>query len=224
MRKISAIQSLVFLGLLALSLTSGIAASWLLLGSLPLGDFRGVTLVGAAVIFIYLSTFLVYRLFLYASPLTEGDIAEGSREEFILNVDTLFYVVMFYPIIRSYILPVPVMRLVYLALGARLGTNTYSGGSILDPPLTKVGSNTIIGHDAVLFSHAIEGRHLALGMIEIGDNVTIGSKAIIMSDVKIGSGAIVSAGALVRKGTRIGPGEIWGGVPARLIKQIQTTD
>ena len=96
--------------------------------------------------------------------------------------------------------------------------NTYSAGAILDPPLTFVGANTIIGHDAALFSHAIEGSHFSLNAIRIGDNVTIGATAVIMSDVIIGDGAIVSAGAVVSKGTRIAAGEVWGGMPARLLK------
>jgi acetyltransferase-like isoleucine patch superfamily enzyme len=110
------------------------------------------------------------------------------------------------------------MRLVYQALGTRMGANTYSAGVILDPPLTELGANCIIGHDAVLFSHAIEGRHFALSRIKAGDNVTIGATAVIMSGVSIGDGAIVSAGSVVLKDTRIGPGEIWGGVPAKRIK------
>ena len=72
------------------------------------------------------------------------------------------------------------MRLVYLALGARLGENTYSAGVIMVPPLTQIGANTIIGHDAVLFSHVIEGRHLSHAMIRIGNNVTIGGRAFII--------------------------------------------
>jgi acetyltransferase-like isoleucine patch superfamily enzyme len=48
--------------------------------------------------------------------------------------------------------------------------------------------------------------------------VTIGAHAIVMSDVEIADGAIVSAAAVVSKGTRIGPGEVWGGVPARRLK------
>ncbi|MEZ5502008.1 MAG: DapH/DapD/GlmU-related protein [Halioglobus sp.] len=81
--------------------------------------------------------------------------------------------------------------------------------------MTEIGDNTIIGHGATLYSHAIEGHHFALERIVLGNNVTVGAHAIIMSGVRVGDGAIVSAGAVVRKGTRIGAGEHWGGVPAR---------
>jgi acetyltransferase-like isoleucine patch superfamily enzyme len=52
--------------------------------------------------------------------------------------------------------------------------------------------------------------------------VTIGTTAVVMSDVIIGDGAIVSAGAVVTKGSRIGAGEVWGGMPARRLKAAAT--
>lgn len=45
----------------------------------------------------------------------------------------------------------------------------------------------------------------------------IGANSIILKGVTIGEGAIVGAGSVVTKD--IGPGEIWGGNPARLIRK-----
>lgn len=219
MRQITPGQILTFLLLLVVILVLGIGTAWLLLSTVPLGDFRGVVLTGAALLLLYLYAFAIYRLFLVVLPLQEGDIAEGSQEEFVAQVNILFYLILFNSLIRTHFLPVPLLRLVYLALGARLGHNTYSAGVILDPPLTYIGNNCIIGHDAVLFSHAIEGRRLSLAAIRIGNNVTIGATAVVMSGVTIDDGAIISAGAVVTKGSSIGPGEIWGGIPAKLLKR-----
>jgi len=218
MRKITFGQILYFQVLLWSAVGCGIFTARLLLGSLTLGDFRGVVLTLCAIIFIYCYAFLIYRIFLHHRPLQEGYLPEGSREEFTAQVHSLFYLLVFNSLIRTHFIPIPVMRLVYLALGAKLGKNTYSAGAILDPPLTHVGDNTIIGHDAALFSHAIEGHFFSLNAIHIGNNVTIGATAVIMPDVIIGDGAIVSAGAVVSKGTRIGAGEVWGGLPAKLLK------
>jgi acetyltransferase-like isoleucine patch superfamily enzyme len=218
MRKITGQQISLFFLMFGLILVLGVGTAYGLLGSLPLGDFRGVTIVIGAVVFIYLWAFAVYRLFLHFMPLKEGDLAEGSREEFAAQINNLFYLMLFNSLIRTHFLAVPLMRLVYQALGARMGDNTYSVGAILDPPLTEFGANCIIGHDAVLFCHAIEGRHFALSRIRVGDNVTIGAAAVVMPGVTIGDGAIVSAGAVVLKDTQIGPGEVWGGVPARRLK------
>ncbi len=218
MRKITPQQIAVFFSMLGIILLLGIGTAYRIFGSLPLGDFRGVTIVILAVVFIYLYALLVYRLFLRFMPLAEGELAEGSREEFAAQVNILFYLILFNSLIRTHFLPVPLMRLVYQALGARMGENTYSAGTILDPPLTELGANCVIGHDAVLFSHAIEGRRFALSRIRVGDDVTIGATAVIMSGVSVGDGAIVSAGSVVLKDTRIGPNEVWGGVPARRLK------
>lgn len=60
------------------------------------------------------------------------------------------------------------------------------------------------------------GRRGTTAATIIGDDVWIGHQAIIVGPVKIGSGAIVGAGAVV---THDVPAcEIWGGVPAKKIK------
>ncbi len=218
MRKITPPHITLFFLLFGSILILGIATAYGLLGTLPLGDFRGVSVVGGAVVLIYLYAFAVYRLFLHFMPLKEGELAEGSREEFAAQVNILFYLMLFNSLIRTHFLPAPLMRLVYQALGTRMGANTYSVGTLLDPPLTEFGANCIIGHDAVLFCHAIEGRHFSLSRIRVGDNVTIGATAVIMPGVNIGDGAIVSAGAVVLKDTQIGPNEVWGGVPAKRLR------
>lgn len=52
--------------------------------------------------------------------------------------------------------------------------------------------------------------------IEIGNDVWIGTRAIITDGVKIGDGAIVAAGSVVTKDVE--PYAIVGGIPARIIK------
>lgn len=217
MRKISLVQIAVFLFLLTLILGLGIGTTWLIFGRLPLADFRGVALTAIAVVLIYLYAFAVYRLFLYAMPLKDGVIKEGSREEFSYHVYLIFFLVLFYPVMRGGFVPVPLMRLIYIALGARLGDNTYSSGIILDPIFVKVGANTLIGQYALIIPHVIENRVLAHYPVRIGDNVTIGAHAVVMSDVEIGDNALVATGAVVKKGTTIGASEVWAGVPAQRI-------
>ena len=218
MRKITVPQILVFFALLGCILVLGVGTAYGLVGRLPLGDFRGIAVVAAAIVAIYLFAFAVYRLFLRFVPLEEGELEAGSRAEFAAQVNILFYLMLFNSLIRTHFLPVPLMRLVYQALGTRMGANTYSAGTLLDPPLTELGANCIVGHDAVLICHAIEGTRFSLAQVRAGDNVTIGATAVIMSGVTIGDGAIVSAGAVVPKDTQIGPGEVWGGVPAKRLK------
>jgi len=184
----------------------------------PLGEFRPLVVACVAIVLLYGFAILINRIFLRIFPLLEGELVEGSRAEFAAQVNILFYLLLFNTLVRTHFLPVPLMRLIYLGLGAKLGKNTYSAGTLLDPALTELGDNCIVGHDAVLFCHAIEGSHFALARVTAGDNVTIGAMAVVMSGVRIGDGAIISAGAVVPKDTRIGPGEVWGGVPAKRLK------
>lgn len=221
MRKISAAQILVFAVIFTVVIVLALTTDLLLFGALPLGDFRGVALSVMALLLLYVYALAAYRLFLWARPLPVGEIPVGSPAEFTYHVYLLFFLILFYPLMRSGAVPVPLMRLVYRALGARLGDNTYSSGIILDPRFVDIGSNSIVGQFALLVPHVIEGAKLAHYPIRIGSNVTIGAHACVLSGVIIGDNAIVATGAVVAKGTEIGANEIWGGVPARLLERMR---
>jgi acetyltransferase-like isoleucine patch superfamily enzyme len=217
MRKINLAQAASFSAMLIVILLLGIGSSWFALGRAPLGDFKALAIAAFAVLAVFLYAFVIYRAFLAVLPLKLGVLPVGSRAEFAAQVNILFYLMLFNALVRTHFVPVPLMRWVYIALGAKLGRDTYSAGALLDPPLTIIGDNCIVGHDAVVFAHVIEGSRFELFQVKIGNDVTIGAHAVVMPDVSIDDGAIVSVGAVVTKGTRIPAGEIWGGVPARRI-------
>ena len=219
MRKIRLTSIVTFLSMLALVLLLALLSAYCGVGAIPgLGDFRGVAVSAAALLLVYLYGLLVFRLFLWALPLHDGNIEFASRQEFIYQVYVLFYLILFNSLIRGGIIPIPIMRLIYLALGARLGANTYSSGIIYDPSFVTIGANSVVGETALLVPHVIEGDTLGHYFITIGDHVTIGAHAVVLSGVTIGDNAIVAANSLVAKGTRIGGGEVWGGSPARRLK------
>ena len=172
-------------------------------------------------VFVFYSYAVIfYRIFLLAFPLREGDIKTGSQQEFVYHVYLLFYLILFYQLIRPKILPVPLLKLVYLALGAKLGKNTFCSGTILDPVFTRAGDNTIIGEDSCLFAHAIEGIKLSHKKIVLGNNVTIGAKSILMAGVVVKDNSIVAAGSVVPKNTVIEENQVWAGNPAVFIKTV----
>jgi carbonic anhydrase/acetyltransferase-like protein (isoleucine patch superfamily) len=73
---------------------------------------------------------------------------------------------------------------------------------------TIIGNNVSIGHHAIVHGCTVQ------------DNVLIGMGAIIMDHSEIGTNSIVAAGAVVLEGTRVEAGTVYGGVPARKIKDI----
>ena len=73
---------------------------------------------------------------------------------------------------------------------------------------TNIGNNVSIGHNAIIHGCTLD------------DNVLVGMGSIIMDNCLIGSNCIIAAGAVVTQNTIISPGSIYGGVPARKIKDI----
>lgn len=72
----------------------------------------------------------------------------------------------------------------------------------------EIGDDVSIGHNVTL--HGCKIRNLAL----------IGMGAVVMDDAEVGEGALVAAGSVVLSRTKIGPNEMWGGAPARFIKNV----
>lgn len=72
----------------------------------------------------------------------------------------------------------------------------------------EIGNNVTIAHNAVIHG------------AKINDFVLIGIGAIILDHVEIGSNSIIAAGAVVLTGTKIEPNSIYGGNPAKRIKDI----
>jgi acetyltransferase-like isoleucine patch superfamily enzyme len=109
-------------------------------------------------------------------------------------------------------------RYLYLrGMGASVTTTLLLGQRVVipEPWLLKVGRNTLIGDEAILSGHKVERDVVTLEPIEIGDDVLIGARALLLPGVKVGDGAVVGAGAVLTRGTVVPPGETWSGNPAR---------
>jgi len=111
-------------------------------------------------------------------------------------------------------------RLMGMKVGRRVQFNT---AVVADQNLIEVGDDSVVGGDVTLVCHAAEAGELVTAPVRIGRRVTIGLMAVVMPGCDIGDDAIVAAGAVLAKGTRVGPGERWGGVPARCLGPARGT-
>lgn len=73
---------------------------------------------------------------------------------------------------------------------------------------TNIGHNVSIAHGAIVHGCTIH------------DNVLIGMNAVVLDDAVIKTNSIVAAGAVVTKGTVVESGSVFGGSPAKKIKDI----
>jgi acetyltransferase-like isoleucine patch superfamily enzyme len=105
-------------------------------------------------------------------------------------------------------------RLMGMKVGRRVQINT---AVVADQNLITIGDDTVIGGDVTLVCHAAERGRLVTAPVRIGRNVTVGLMAVVLPGCEIGDGAVIAAGAVLSKGARVGPGEIWAGVPARRV-------
>jgi len=123
------------------------------------------------------------------------------------------------------LLPIPFRKGFYQLMGASIGGGIVPiSGQLLDPQLITLGANAHIGEDAMLTPHAVTSdNQLYIAKITIGENVMIGAKSTLMPGVTVGDGAMVNAMALVTMNTTIPPNEIWGGIPARKLKTIESS-
>lgn len=97
----------------------------------------------------------------------------------------------------------------------------------------EIGEKTMIDMGAVLGGRATVGKncHIGAGTVLAGvieppsalpviveDDVVIGANAVVLEGVRIGQGAVVAAGAIVIED--VSPYTVVGGVPARVLKQL----
>ena len=94
----------------------------------------------------------------------------------------------------------------------RIGSETnIQDGSVLhvaDRYGLSIGNQVSCGHRAILHACAIQ------------DRVLIGMNAIVMDGTELGAGSIIGAGALVTKESRIPPGSLVLGSPAKVVRLL----
>jgi acetyltransferase-like isoleucine patch superfamily enzyme len=99
-----------------------------------------------------------------------------------------------------------------------------SGVSICALKSVTIGNNVAIGNYTLIMDsdfHSVED-HTKPGVaapVVIEDDVWLGARVTVLKGVRIGRGAVVAAGAVVTRD--VAPYTLVGGVPARLIRELQ---
>lgn len=107
------------------------------------------------------------------------------------------------------------------------GTNIRAGGGVV-----KLGAGSVIAQHSVV----VAANHKAMRGVPylrhpldesrtgvfVGDNVWVGANCTLLPGTRIGDNALVAAGSVVRG--VVPPNQIWGGVPARFIKDVPERD
>ena len=96
----------------------------------------------------------------------------------------------------------------------RIGNNVnIQDGSVVHATFkkssTSIGNHVSIGHNSTIHGCIIE------------DYVLIGMGSIVMDDSKISSNTIIAAGSVITENTFVEPNSVYGGVPAKKIKDIE---
>ena len=111
----------------------------------------------------------------------------------------------------------------------KIGRNVFINSScqFQDQGGIVIGDGSLIGPKTVIatLNHHMDPKkraNLIPKPVVIGKNVWIGANVTILPGVIIGDGAVIAAGAVVSKDVEANT--VVGGVPAKLIKQIQTEE
>lgn len=103
--------------------------------------------------------------------------------------------------------------------GARVGAGAWVNSlALMDHNLLELGAGTVVGSDAHVAGHLVEGGVLRTAPVRIGRGVTIGIGSVVEIGAEIGDGAQVGALSVVPKHARLEPGAVYAGAPVRLLR------
>jgi carbonic anhydrase/acetyltransferase-like protein (isoleucine patch superfamily) len=129
-------------------------------------------------------------VFVAASAVVIGDVVIGAESS-----------LWFHTVVRGDVGPI--------RIGARPNLQDHVTLHVVGGKFgTTVGDDVTVGHRAIVHG------------CRLGNRVLIGMGAIVLDGVEVGDDCLVGAGALVTPGTKIPPGRLVLGNPARVVRAL----
>lgn len=110
--------------------------------------------------------------------------------------------------------------------GLTLGPNVYlNDGFFIDPShchLITIDEGAVFGPSVTLLAHDASSLKLIgktkIQAVRVGRGAFVGARSIMLPGSEVGDGSILGAGSVLL--TRVPPGEVWAGNPARRICSV----
>lgn len=109
--------------------------------------------------------------------------------------------------------------------GAKIGKNTQINTFRLnDPCLIQIDDDCVIGGSAIFNGHLVEKGQMVFAPIHMKKGSLVGAGATVQPGVTIEENAVIATNALIPKYRTIPANEVWGGLPAVMIRDSSTRE
>ncbi|MFC4554915.1 Pls/PosA family non-ribosomal peptide synthetase [Georgenia faecalis] len=119
------------------------------------------------------------------------------------------------PALLAVLAGTPLLAPLLRLFGARIGRRTLIDTTyITEFDLIEIGDDVTVGSHASLQTHLFEDRVMKMSTISLGAGASVGSRAVVLYDSALGEESTLAPLSLVMKGESLLPGTSWRGIPA----------
>jgi non-ribosomal peptide synthetase-like protein len=116
----------------------------------------------------------------------------------------------------------PFINVILRGLGTRIGRRVFNDGcGITERSLVTIGDDCTLNEMSEIQCHSQEDGTFKTDYSTLGSNVTLGTASHVHYGVIIGDGAELTTRCFLMKGEEVPAGQLWGGNPAREIRDRQ---
>lgn len=125
------------------------------------------------------------------------------------------------PLLLSWFTGSPIFNLFLWLFGTRIGRRVFCDTNyITEFDMVWIGDDAAIAENVSLQTHLFEDRIMKLSYVRVGDDATIGHRAVVLYDTEVRAKSVLSPLSLVMKGESLPAGRVWQGIPAELQDDI----